>query len=678
MEDRAMISRIAAAGFFLAVAVAPAAASSESEGLVRDFIAWVDSSPDWSASVNVVRSDAEDTYAEGVVISRDQPRISISIESLRLEDLRARDGGGFAASKIAMNGGAIVSDTVESKIPSGTITNISMPSLGGAALDTKHLMTSIARFYTLAAEGTLEELDIPELQISQRGPPTGTDQPIEVKVVYRGLSITDLSDGILHHQEIGPMTVSSTGPGDGETFQFQVDKVEADRFDLGAVARILDPSAYRDGRGDNIWRPLISRGVYRGVSGSGGHGGTFKVDEIAIENIDGRQPEKPMTDVWDHLMDPDVPQDAKNDLAVDAVTGLFSAWRVGTVRVDGVSVDVPKDDVSFSLRSASLTGWSSAGWDSFIVDKLRGSSPDGFLSLGSMELAGFVAPNFKALMQFAALDKNIDIAKHAAVIKETFAALPRLAHFGLHDLAAGKSATDAGSLGNFTLDFRDWSSIWAGTTELKLDHLSIPRRLLELDPETTEIFDHLGYDELVFGMSISDHWNSEAGTDDATWTFSMKDAADAEFSYSLTGLSLDWLMRATAAAAAAEDSQAAMMAMANEIKVASAKFSITDRSLLDRAFGVAAEKQGLNVEGSAYREQMKAALPFLISAAVPAEIAKLITEPVQAFLAGGQRLDAIAAPATPLGVMDLVGAAENPMTLPDMLHLTLKSEAPAQ
>jgi len=55
------------------------------------------------------------------------------------------------------------------------------------------------------------------------------------------------------------MTVSSAGPGDGETFQFQVDKVEADRFDLGAVARILDPSAYRDGRGDNIWRPLISR-----------------------------------------------------------------------------------------------------------------------------------------------------------------------------------------------------------------------------------------------------------------------------------------------------------------------------------------------------------------------------------------------------------------------------------
>src|SRR3954469_9946298 len=110
MEARTMIGRIAAAGFLVVVAAAPAAASTESEGLVRDFIAWVDSSPDWSATVNVVRSDAEDTYAEGVVISRNEPHISISIESLRLEDLRARDGGGFSASKIAMNGGAIVSD----------------------------------------------------------------------------------------------------------------------------------------------------------------------------------------------------------------------------------------------------------------------------------------------------------------------------------------------------------------------------------------------------------------------------------------------------------------------------------------------------------------------------------------------------------------------------------------
>ena len=156
------------------------------------------------------------------------------------------------------------------------------------------------------------------------------------------------------------------------------------------------------------------------------------------------------------------------------------------------------------------------------------------------------------------------------------------------------------------------------------------------------MFDKLGYDDLIVGdVGLSDRWDPDAGTDDATWTLQHEGRGGRRIqSYSLTGLTLDWLMRATAAAGASEDSEAAMMAMVSELKVASAKLSVTDRSLLDRAFAVAAEKQGLKVEGAAYREQMRAALPFLISAAVPAEIAKLLTEPLQAFLAGGQTIHA--------------------------------------
>jgi hypothetical protein len=202
--------------------------------------------------------------------------------------------------------------------------------------------------------------------------------------------------------------------------------------------------------------------------------------------------------------------------------------------------------------------------------------------------------------------------------------------------------------------------------------------LLELDAETSAMLDTLGYDELVFGASLSDRWDPETGTDDATWTFSLKDAADVEISYKLTGITLDWLMESTAAAGASEDSNAALMAMLNDLGVASATVSVTDRSLLDRAFAVAAEKQGLSVEGSAYREQMRAALPFIISAAVPAEVANLVTKPLQAFLAGGQRILADASPAAPLRVIDLMQAAADPMALPTLLNLTLRAEAPPQ
>ena len=92
-------------------------------------------------------------------------------------------------------------------------------------------------------------------------------------------------------------------------------------------------------------------------------------------------------------MDPAVPEDAKSDLALEAATGMFGAFRVGTVRLDGMSVEAPKDSASFSLDGVTLTGWSSAGLDSFILNNLRLDSPDAYVSLGSMELAGFVSPD---------------------------------------------------------------------------------------------------------------------------------------------------------------------------------------------------------------------------------------------------------------------------------------------
>jgi hypothetical protein len=671
-----MIRRIAAAGFLLLAVSSPAAADAESEALFRNFVAWVDASNEWSATVSVVRSEGRDTFAEGLVFSREAPHVGISIEEVRLKDLKERAGGGFTAAEMEMTAGAVLGEGFEAAIPSAELWGVALPSLAGVTLDPAHLMTSMSRFYTLAAEGELAEMSVPEISLTQSAQTPDSTTQFEVEAVYRGLSLAEMADGVIRRQEIGPISISSNKVG--EEFELEIEKGEADRVDIGAFAHILDPTAYRNGRGDNIWRPLTSRIVYRGLSGSGEDGTTFKVDEMAIEGVDGRQTEKPFTDVWDRIIDASVPEDMKDDLAIEALTSIFGAWRVGTIRLDGTSLEAPKDNVSFSLASLSASGWSNAGLDSFLLKGLRGRSPDGFLTLQTLELAGFISPDLKALMKFAALEKEIDPAKHADAIKAAFAALPRLAHFGLHDAAAGKSEAESASLANFTVDFADWNPIYAGATDIRLEGLTVPRALLELDMETSAMLDTLGYDELVIGASLSDRWDPETGTDDATWTLSLKNAADVEISYRLTGITLDWLMQSTAAAGASEDSSAALTAMLSDLGVAAATVSVTDRSLLDRAFAVAAEKQGLSVDGAAYREQMRAALPFIISAAVPAEVANLVTKPLQAFLAGGQRIFADASPSTPLRVLDLMQAAADPMTLPTLLNLTLRAETPPQ
>jgi hypothetical protein len=202
---------------------------------------------------------------------------------------------------------------------------------------------------------------------------------------------------------------------------------------------------------------------------------------------------------------------------------------------------------------------------------------------------------------------------------------------------------------------------------------------MQLDPQASQIMDQLGYERLVFGMSLADRWSAETGTDEATWTFSMQDAGTMALSYALAGLTDEWIVRATQAAGRAEDPNAALMAMMDELKLASASLKVTDDSLLDRGFSVAAKMQGLSVEGPAYREQMRGALPFLLSAAVPAEISKLLSKPLQAFLGGGQTLVAEIAPPEPIPLPEVIEAAEgDPLSLPTRFNLQVRTEAPAQ
>jgi hypothetical protein len=291
-----------------------------------------------------------------------------------------------------------------------------------------------------------------------------------------------------------------------------------------------------------------------------------------------------------------------------------------------------------------------------------------------LELAGFVSPDIRALMKFAAIEKDADPQTHAAAIGSTFAALPRFGHFGIEGLVAGTSRSDAVSLGRLSLDFRDWNKVFAEATDMQIESLTIPRELLQLEPQSAEMLDALGYQDLTIGMSLADRWTPDIGTDQATWTVTVENAGNVEFSYTLTGLTIDWLLRATALAGRSSDSEAALMAMLSDLGIARATLAVTDRSLLDRAFGVVARRQGVAIDGPAYREQMRAALPFIISAVIPVELAKRLAPPLQGFMAGGQTLFADVAPASPLGILDLMAAASDPLTLPDRLNLELRSE----
>ena len=280
-----------------------------------------------------------------------------------------------------------------------------IPSVEGLELDPHHLMTFIGQIYAVFADAEFSDFSIPELSGTGHQPATGTDPAVDIKFVYRNMSSAGLRDGVMETMTAGPLTVSTVAPGEGE-FEFEIKSISAGRMDVAAAAHIVDDREYRDGRGDGIWRPIVSRVGYSGFSGQGPDGVTFKLDEVAIENIDGRQPEKPFTAAWDKILDPTIPEDAKSDMVLESLRDIYSAWRMGTFRMEGLAVDAPAENTAFSLGGITLTGLSTEGIDSFILKALNAKSPDGFGSLESLEFAGLVFPDIDALMKFAALEKR--------------------------------------------------------------------------------------------------------------------------------------------------------------------------------------------------------------------------------------------------------------------------------
>ena len=170
-----MRSRSALLAALLAVCAAPAQADFASEALLHDFVRTIDASADWTASASVVRSEDDDTIAEGLVFSRQAPAVSVSIERLRLNELAEEDEGGFSASEIEMTGAGLVSDEANIWIPAASVRDLSIPSTEGLVYDPAHLMAFIGRLYSVMAESEFTEFSVPELNVTPRRPAPGTD-----------------------------------------------------------------------------------------------------------------------------------------------------------------------------------------------------------------------------------------------------------------------------------------------------------------------------------------------------------------------------------------------------------------------------------------------------------------------------------------------------------------------
>ncbi|WDI33068.1 hypothetical protein PUV54_07650 [Hyphococcus flavus] len=193
----------------------------------------------------------------------------------------------------------------------------------------------------------------------------------------------------------------------------------------------------------------------------------------------------------------------------------------------------------------------------------------------------------------------------------------------------------------------------------------------EAAPQFEEMFavmNALGLERIAGDMDFSWRWNGETGDAAVSTSSDLIDLLTNDLGISVGGPTLaEWDVMAR--------NDTPMAAAVTDISLQGFNFGLGDRGILDRAFAYAAEEQGMT--GPDLRQSMSAMAR--LTGAQAGEMNPRIESyagAVADFIAGGGRIDIVAAPETPVDFMTLQSVGQTaPQTLPDVLNLSITHTA---
>ena len=654
--------RLAAAAIVASIlAAVPAHADERGEAGFRAFLETVESWEGWTASSGAIASEGADTIVSGFTAERSEPPLKVDIERLRLRDLSPRRDAGFSASEAELTGIEMVSDEFAMRVPRLAAKELALPDFSDLVFSPRAFFGFRADLYRELLDASLAELTVPQMTL-EFTTPTGHGSSI----AYSNVVLGPLGDGILESGTAGPIRIASLDRADGG---IDIARAEMATASLSSFAEFFAENAA--GSATSPWRPALGSVRYSGIVATGPDAARIAIDEFALEEIQTRTPAEPLAARLDALL-----AGLGGDEAIETVLETLDALRVGGIRINGVSQKGSSDDpADIALGAIALTDLSGLGFGTFDLRDFRGTVSGGHAALASMRINGVVFPDFSEGPDVNAFWAEAPVAEREAAIKRLFASFGRFEHFEATGLAMGESEADSIRVGSVAADMTSHVGSIPMTTSVSIDGFAIPSSLLRSQKGGAELLALLGEDRVEIDLTLQDTWNPSAGTDTVALQLSLNNAAAMQLAYSYSGITEAWLYAAIARAANAEGEDFdTVLRILQGLTLDSASVRIDDKSLLDRGFAYAAKRQGLTIDGATYRKQMQGALPFLISAALPAELSKLLIEPLQAFLGGGQTLVLRAEPAASLPLSSIAGTAEkNPMDLVPLLNVQVEA-----
>ncbi|MBK1623553.1 hypothetical protein [Afifella marina] len=662
----------------LALTVLPptgALADPVGEQVFRDLVSELDGVPGWSASVGSITSDDDIVVGTGVHFVRTEPPLDITFDELRLGQPREA-AGGLSADSIQAAGLSVVGEDVAFDAPVLSMTGIAVPSLADMSFDQDRPFSSLRTLYQRLSEVSVEHAEIPEFhQVVLPRLTTVRKQSI----TYEGLELRDWKDGVIAHSAVGPITMRTEGD-DPATARIASVRVEGTNFN--SVLRLLsDDVTGSAGDAPNEWQNAVSEISYAGLSITTEEGLRVSIDDMTLSDIETRRPDKPYIATFEQAMqEADSGTDADTDdlEVMEAVTTFFDAMRLGEFKLDRLIAEKTGEEAGRTeIAEIGMSNLTRDGFERAWGTALLTDFPDAYVKLDRFALNDLVfpLPNPEA---FAALEEaetgSLTEEERRAFATLPFQMAPQIGSLDMEGLAVGQSRILAISVDRIQTKSVPSDRLLPERGELKISDLSVPGALLRRDPKSALFFDGLGYDGLLIDIDGASEL-SEDGRLETTTALEVADAAGLRFGAKVTGLTEEWVLDLMMQQMENSDDPAALFALLSKLRLEQMTVALTDHSLIDRSFALAAEKQGQPADQ--YKEQIVGALPFLIASAVQPKIAQFLADPLKDFLEKGNTLVLTLAPRAPLPFSALVGAQDDPEALLKLVGASLETRETA-
>lgn len=655
--------------FLAAAAVSfalPQAASAEEavEAAIRDWIAAVDATPEWSATFGTLVYDAaSDTALLTDLAVRAEPGssstgVAVTLATLAVSGyVEAPDG--FKVRSVSADGGTVEAGFMKIRLADIAFDDLAVPSFASFAFDDQKPFSSIMAAYRAAIGISLREGRLGSVTLDQ------THEGVTSKVVYENFLIRDFADGKVATFDAGPIRMESPTP-DG-LINMTIGKIESRDTDLGAFVHVYDPASYVNGAGDMVWRNAMAYAGYNDIV-MDVPGAKLNIGNIVLEDFRLRQPPVSFAGFFDEVMvHPNMPDALAERLAMRAMPAMFSSFAIGRFAILDTSVEAMGID-HLVVRDFHLNDFSIDGLGEFGLEGIEGVvQGQGAIELDRFAFGGITFGGYDALTALIA-------ASTASPPVDMTGFAPHLGFVEMIGLNLQTPDIPRLDLARFRADVGDYVGIIPTSASVDMTGLSIPVSAIT-EPEAREMLRRLGYDRIVsaFGFT-ADYDQAGERITLADLHYGIEDMGSFVMSGALTGLPF-----------AALTDETLLEAVTPRLLLESASFSFKDDSIVGKGLDLLAGY--MNAPVGLFRDQFADAMPFLLSIAVQNDpqlmaivnksgLFKQLTPVVRDFVANpGSTITVSLAPPSPIALQAITDAVANtPERVVEMLGLTITGE----